>query len=59
MKTDNDWVSRIGQLRQLIEDSYDEGTATPEEWVAWIAENVELDNDDIEFLRRELRRRES
>jgi len=56
--TDNAWVERIGQLRQLIADSYDENTDTPDEWIDWIVEEseYEVDQDDVDFLRREMKR---
>jgi hypothetical protein len=53
--TDNAWVERIGQLRQMVSDQYDPTRgATPREFVDWLVENSaeEFDNADERILIR-------
>ena len=53
--TDNAWVERIGQLRQMVSDQYDTTqNTTPREFVGWLVENAEeeFDNADERVLLR-------
>lgn len=53
--TDNAWVERIGQLRQMVSDQYDPTTgATFNQFVDWLIENAEeeFDSADERILRR-------
>ena len=48
--TDNAWVERIGQLRQLVSDDYDTSlNITPREFVDYAVENYEEDFDDADI----------
>lgn len=56
--TDNAWVKRVGYLRQLVQDNYDESLATPAEFVDYAVENYEeeFDDADIRVMTREAER---
>ena len=48
--TDNAWVERIGQLRQLVSDRYDTTQdTTPQEFVDYAVENYEEEFDDADI----------
>ena len=46
--TDNAWVERIGQLRQMVSDQYDTTLGTPREFVDWLIESAEEEFDDAD-----------
>ncbi|TXH58877.1 MAG: hypothetical protein E6Q97_01090 [Desulfurellales bacterium] len=53
--TDNAWVERIGQLRQMVSDQYDTTqNTTPQQFVDWLVENAdeEFDSADERILLR-------
>jgi hypothetical protein len=53
--TDNAWVERIGQLRQMVSDGYDTAwNTTPQEFVDYAVENYdeEFDEADIRIMLR-------
>lgn len=53
--TDNAWVQRIGQLRQMVSDQYDTSqNTTPREFVDWLIESAdeEFDSADERILLR-------
>jgi hypothetical protein len=55
--TDNAWVDRIGELRQMVWDNYDTTTATPDEFIEWFVDGEEaFYDDDIRILRQEAQR---
>lgn len=58
--TDNAWVRRIGELRQMVWDNYDTSTATPDEFIEWFVDGEDSEeafyNDDIRILRQEAQR---
>lgn len=55
--TDNAWIERVGQLRQMVDDMNPAPT-TPEEIEWWLTEGwQDLDADDVTVLRREIERK--
>ena len=57
--TDNNWVERIGYLRQLVDDQYDTSQeTTPREFVDWLIDSAEEEFDSADE-RIMLRRAES
>ena len=57
--TDNAWVERIGQLRQLVAEGYDPSLATPQEYIDFLmeVEDEEFDQADIDIIIREAEER--
>jgi hypothetical protein len=57
--TDNAWVQRIDELRQMVWDNYDT-TATPDEFIEWFVDGEDAEeafyDDDIRILRQEAQR---
>lgn len=57
--TDNAWVDRIGELRQMVWDNYDTTIGTPDEFIEWFVDydsEAEYHDDDIRILRQEAQR---
>ena len=50
--TDNAWVKRVGELRQMVDDCYDPADASAQEWVEWVTaqDGEEFDSDDVKVL---------
>ena len=46
--TDNAWVARTNELRQIVSDQYDPAETTPAEWVAWFIETAEDEFDEAD-----------
>ena len=47
--TDNAWVNRIGQLRQIVGEQYDTTqNTTPRQFVDWLVENAEEEFDSAD-----------
>ena len=47
--TDNAWVKRIGELRQMVADQYDTTqNTTPREFVDWLVESAEEEFDSAD-----------
>ncbi len=56
--TGNAWTKRVGELRQMVNDLYDEGMFAPDEYVTYAVENYsdEFDDADIRIMRQEAER---
>lgn len=50
--TDDQWVRRVDDLRQQVDDSYYPPDASPQDWVAWYTaqDGEEYDADDYSVL---------
>lgn len=53
--TGNAWAKRVGELRQMVNDNYDESVSTPGEFVDYAVETYEAEFDaaDIRIMRQE------
>ena len=56
--TGNAWVKRISELRQMVNDQYNEGISSPTEFVDYAVANFddEFDAADIRIMRQEAER---
>jgi hypothetical protein len=56
--TGNAWVKRVDEIRQMVNDNYDEGVSTPGEFVEYAVETYEAEFDaaDIRIMKQEAER---
>ena len=56
--TGNAWTERVSELRQMVNDNYDESVQTPDEFVDYAVANYsdEFDAADVRIMRQEAER---